>query len=104
MNTNGAVSFTNPVTSFTPERFPLSGNQELITPYWADVDTRPRNGGSVWYRETANSSLLRRARSEIAMGFIDQKDFNPVYMVIATWDHVGYYNMKTDKASAERPH
>ena len=38
------------------------------------------------------------------MGFIDQKDFNPVYIVIATWDHVGYYNMKTDKASAERPH
>ena len=58
----------------------------------------------MWYRQTANSTLLRRARSEITMGFLDQQDFNPVYMIIATWDHVGYYNRKTDKASVECAH
>ena len=96
MNTNGVVSFSRPVEHYTPNAFPLTGDQELITPYWADVDTR--GAGHVWYRQTANSTLLTRARSEITMGFIDQQDFNPVYMIIATWDHVGYYNRKTDKA------
>jgi len=36
---------------------------------------------------------------EITREFVDHQDFNPVYAIIATWDHVGYYNRKIDKAS-----
>ena len=101
MNNNGVISFSNSVDVFTPDTFPLSGEQELIAPYWSDVDTRPpeRAGGTVWYRETADPSVLSRARSEISRVFVDHQDFNPVYALIATWDHVGYYEMKFDKAS-----
>ena len=102
MNNNGAISFSRSVDTFTPDTFPLRpGTQELIAPYWSDVDTRPpeRAGGTVWYRETADPSVLSRARSEISRGFADHQDFNPVYALIATWDHVGYYDRKFDKAS-----
>jgi len=102
VNTNGVVSFSARVEAFTPEAFPLSGSQELIAPFWADVDTRNTpGGGSIWYRDTADPSVLSRARSEISRAFVDHQDFNPVYAIIATWDHVGYYNRQIDKASVQ---
>ena len=96
VNNNGDLSFTTRVSSFTPQAFPLSGNLQLIAPYWADVDTR--GTGTVWYRETTNPQLLTRARDEIQAAFIDQAGFSPTSLFIATWDHVGYYNQRTDKA------
>ena len=95
VNNNGDISFTTPVSTFTPEAFPLSGNLQLIAPYWADVDTR--GTGSVWYRETTDTQLLARARDEIRAAFINQASFNPTSLFIATWDHVGYYSRRTDK-------
>ena len=94
VNNNGLLSFLRGVSLFTPEPFPLSGNQRVIAPYWADVDTR--GTGTVWFRITTNSSLLARARDEIA-AFVNQEDFSPAYLFIATWDHVGYYNRRTDR-------
>jgi len=100
VNTNGVVSFSSRVGTYTPETFPLSGTQELIAPFWADVDTRNTlGGGSIWYRDTADPSVLSRARSEISRAFVDHQDFSPVYAIIATWDHVGYYNQKIDKTN-----
>lgn len=96
VNNNGDLSFTTRVSTFTPQAFPLSGNLQLIAPYWADVDTR--GTGSVWYRETTDPQLLTRARNEIQSAFIDQARFSPTSLFIATWDHVGYYNRRTDKA------
>ena len=66
---------------------PLSGDLQLIAPYWADVDTR--GTGSVWYRQTTDTQLLARARDEIRAAFINQGSFNPTSLFIATWDHVG---------------
>ena len=85
------------VGEFTPEPFPLSGSLELIAPYWADVDTR--GTGTVWYRETANPDLLARARDEVQAGFINQEQFNPTSLFIATWDHVGHFGSETDLVS-----
>ena len=95
VNNNGDISFTTPVSTFTPQTFPLSGNLQLIAPYWADVDTR--GTGSVWYRQTTDAQLLARARDSIRAAFINQARFNPTSLFIATWDHVGYYNRRTDK-------
>ena len=95
VNNNGDISFTGPISTFTPQAFPLSGNLQLIAPYWADVDTR--GTGSVWYRQTTDTQLLARARDEIRAAFINQASFNPTSLFIATWDHVGYYNRRTDK-------
>ena len=96
MNNNGDISFITSVSRFTPESFPLSGNLILIAPYWADVDTR--GVGSVWYRETADVELLTRARDEIQAALsINPDSFFPIYLFIATWDHVGYYDSRSDK-------
>ena len=95
VNNNGDISFTRAVSTYTPQAFPLSGNLQLIAPYWADVDTR--GTGSVWYRQTTDSQLLARTRDEIRAAFINQATFNPTSLFIATWDHVGYYNRRTDK-------
>ena len=96
VNNNGDISFTTPVSTYTPQAFPLSGNLQLIAPYWGDVDTR--GTGSVWYRETTDNQLLARARDEIQAAFINQATFNPTSLFIATWDHVGYFSANTDKA------
>jgi len=94
VNNNGLLSFLQGVSQFTPEAFPLAGDRKLIAPFWADVDTR--GIGTVWFRITTNSSLLARARDEIAT-FLSQKDFSPAYLFIASWDHVGYFGSNTDK-------
>ena len=68
----------------------------LIAPYYADVDTRPRSTGngsnSVWYRTTTDPALLK-----MAMGLAG---FSPTFLLIITWDEVGYYDQHTDKVSA----
>ena len=97
MNNNGDISFTVAVSSFTPDPFPLSGDLELIAPYWADVDTT--GTGVVWYRQTGDSALLNRARDDIRAAFTALDFFTPSYLFIATWDHVGYFDSHTDKVS-----
>lgn len=61
------------------------------------MDTRPADGGTVWYRETSNSLLLSRFRDEIRAAFPNQREFIPTSLFIVTWDHVGYYRQNTDK-------
>lgn len=97
MNNNGAISFTRAISQYTPDAFPLNSTQDLIATYWGDVDTRSADGGIVWYRETKSSLLLSRFKNEIQAAFPNQREFTPISLFITTWDHVGYYNNKTDK-------
>ena len=92
------ISFDSPVVAFTPESLPISGGRVLLSPYWGDVDTRPANGGAVYYRNSTDSTLLNMAGNQIRAVFpADFSTFTPTFLFIATWDHVGYYNSKTDK-------
>ena len=98
------ISFTTSVSTYTPEAFPLEGSRQLIAPYWADVDTRSSASGNVWYRETSDSELIARARSDIMRDpllfpEVDFSTFLPTSIFIATWDRVGYFNQKSDKVS-----
>ncbi len=86
------------VDTFTPDPFPLPGDTELIAPFWADVDTRET--GNVQYRQTADSELLERAAKSIQSSFVDHAEFSPSFLIIATWQDVGYFNRKRDKVSA----
>ena len=69
----------------------------MIAIFWSDVDTRPEDGGTVWYRETSNTMLLTRFQNEIQSAFQGQRDFVPISLFIATWDHVGYFSRGTDR-------
>ena len=73
--------------------FPL--NYPIIAPYWADVDTL--GTGSVYYRETSNTSIISTVASHVSNAFPSQSPFNATSVVIATWDRVGYYSQRTDK-------
>ena len=96
MGNNGGISFVNALFQFTPEPFPL--DFELIAPFWADVDTRGTGvNNTVWYRETSDPDALSRSRNDIQCSAFADSSFNPIYLFIATWDHVGYYNRRTDK-------
>ena len=102
MNNNGIISFTVAVMNFTPDPFPLDESLELIAPFWADVDTRET--GNVWFRETASEQLLDRATEDIRAAFVVPESFRPCYLIIATWDHVGYYNQSADKVGHSYAH
>ena len=97
VNNNGVISFQRAVSQFTPDSFPLSGDLELIAPYWADVDTR--GAGTVWYRETDDAVLRARAADDVRVAFISQSTFLPTQLFIATWDGVGYFDQRTDLVS-----
>jgi hypothetical protein len=68
VNNNGSITFGGPTGTYTPQRFPVSGNR-MIAPFWADVDTRnggrPQQNGVYW-------------------------DVRPGQVVI-TWFNVGFY-------------
>ena len=69
VNNNGSITFGGPTGTFTPQRFPVSGNR-MVAPFWADVDTRgagrPQRNGVYW-------------------------DVRPGQVVV-TWHNVGFYS------------
>ena len=71
----------------------------MVAVYWTDVDTQPEGSGTVWYRETADTTLLHWFHEEIRGAFPTQRIFNPISLFIATWDHVGYYYRRFDKVA-----
>ena len=92
MDTNGLISLDQAFqTSKEIKIFPTE-SPPLIAPFWCDANTR--FGGSVYYRIVNKSNdvdgLLERARKAVMAYFIDSQDFFPAYILIATWDEVGY--------------
>ena len=96
VNTNGVISFINPVPQFSPDQFPIK-DRYLISPYWADVDIR--GIGNVYFKESTDPSLLARANDVIQSATTEARRlsrFRPRWMLIATWDNVGYFSTHTD--------
>ena len=93
VNTNGYISLGAPVQAFFPQAFPLYSSL-LIAPFWADVDTRGNNGGTIWYRSDVSEPTINKTKGLIEPAF---SGFSPVYAFIATWDHVGYFDRHTER-------
>jgi len=70
-NNNGNISFNNGIAAFTPSG-PQGAPEPIISPFFADVDTRDPASG------------LLSLRNDIA----DE--------IIVTWDAVGYYSQHAD--------
>lgn len=79
VNNNGNISFSGPLSTFTPSLFPIS-QAAMIAPFWADVDTR---------NQTSNLPVPFMNNVYLA-----NPDSNTV---VVTWDTVGYYNQHNDK-------
>ena len=97
VSTNGLISLNQTEESYTPRPFPTTG--ALIAPYWADADTSNGNG-NVWFRVTTDSQLLSNASQQISnAGFTGPQSFSPSYLIIVTWENVGYFDGNIDKVS-----
>ena len=94
---NGVISINGRFTYRTPLALPLSGTQQIIAPYWADVDTR--GTGRLFFRQTTNATLLSRTTNEIRAAFPTSQNITIQELLIATWYKVGYYYYKADKVS-----
>lgn len=68
INTNGNITFTGRVSSFSSSGFPF--NTPMVAPLWGDVDTR--NGGAIYYKLSGNR-------------------------LIVTWNNVGYYSYQSGR-------
>ena len=68
-----------------------------MAPFYADIDTSAT--GEVWYRQTTDQALLDRANMQIRNAFPLQPQFTATNLIIATWDHVGYFDGKSDRVS-----
>lgn len=75
INNNGNVSFGGGIAAYTPDG-PQGASQPIISPFFADVDTRNPSSGVVHYRSDIPNEL------------------------IVTWDNVGYYNSYADKTDS----
>ncbi|XP_071842234.1 sushi domain-containing protein 2-like isoform X2 [Apostichopus japonicus] len=97
VNENGIVSFKNPVNKFEDNQpnFPLGPDEEdgsdriFIAPFWANIDLD--NQGYVYYRQSTEQDLLKRAKDEIHIAFVEKMDFLPKYLLIATWVDTGFF-------------
>ena len=85
VNTNGHLTFRSGFLSFIPQPFPFFG-LPLIAPFWDDVDIT--QFGTIFYRQTSNTTLRQRARDELQNLFPSAGNFTPTILLIATWDRV----------------
>jgi uncharacterized membrane protein YgcG len=84
LNNNGNVTFTNPLSIFTPPALSGSTANPIIAPFFADVDTR---GGAVSATPGGNSTGSN-------LVYWDLDTVGNIFT--ATWDDVGYYRNETN--------
>jgi len=94
---NGIISLGKLYNHFVPQNFPLSSDQKIIAPYWADVDLR--GIGNVFYRQTTDPVLIAKANSDIRESFPTSENVSISNLLIVTWDSVGYFPSKRDKVT-----
>ena len=83
VNTNGVLTFDERFRVTMPRPFPDNSLQK-ISPYWENFDTS--RSGRIYYRNTTDVTLLRRAQFSLRDIFPSARDFFPSYLFIATWD------------------
>ena len=83
LNMNGNCTFGNTFPDYTPTTALDQLRQDIMAPFWADVDTRNPLSGQMTYSDTANPPLVNGREA-----------------FIVNWVDVGYYNTKADKLNS----
>ncbi|PIO34371.1 hypothetical protein AB205_0044100 [Aquarana catesbeiana] len=96
VNNNGLLSFTSPISQFTPQALPVAFGNPFLAIFWTDLDNRL--AGDIYYRESTDPSLLSRATSDIRTYF-HAMDFTAQWVFVATWHRVAYYGSSTNKVN-----
>lgn len=90
VNNNGDVTFDSSLTQYTAQLFPINGSHKIIAPFWTDISTL--KGGYIWYRTTADLSILQLGTNKIRTVFPSLGTFSATWMMIVTWEDVAAYN------------
>ena len=74
-----------------------TGNHTIIAVFYGDVDVEGVGGGSISYSQPVvrDGNSLERAKQQI-QNLTLYKSFEPTYLIVGTWDRVGYYEKKND--------
>jgi hypothetical protein len=90
VNTNGNITFSGPVPSFTPRSFPVA-DRPMIAPYWADVDIRRVGDECTGSAGRGDAPACHDPSDNGVWWFLEEG------RMVVTWDRVGYYNCNADK-------
>ncbi|MEM9071540.1 MAG: nidogen-like domain-containing protein [Myxococcota bacterium] len=90
VNTNGNITFSGPLSTFTPNPFPVA-NRPMIAPYWADVDIRADIRPSGTCGPTGTPGTCENPEDNGVWWFLE-----PGRMVV-TWDNTGYFACHEDR-------
>jgi len=88
ISTNGILTFGAGTSGYVPVPFPIQG-MKCIATYWTDSD--PSRGGTVFYRETYDPSLLDQISREIRTRLIKFGSFTSQWALIVTFNSVSAY-------------
>ncbi|XP_028332624.1 alpha-tectorin isoform X2 [Gouania willdenowi] len=98
VNHNGHITF-NVSRSYTqPTRFPLNRSEDIIAPFWTDLDNR-RNG-QVYYNQYTSGSILQQATRDIN-SYFPNIHFTANWVLVATWYQVAYYPTSGTQTTAQ---
>ncbi len=98
INTNGNISFTEAVPTFTAEPFPVA-DQPMIAPYWADVDIRSfermmgpfmRECSGPADGDTTIGAACHEPTENGIWWYLEEG------RLVVTWDRVSYYQCRDD--------
>ena len=103
VNSNGDITFSASFDEYDSDPLPITFSSPMIAFFWTDIDTRPSDGGDIYYRQSIDPLLLEKARLYIDSVFPLLK-FEPTFLFIATWHRVGYFSMKVDRVSCSHVH
>jgi hypothetical protein len=95
VNTNGNITFSGPLPTFTPNPFPVA-DRPMIAPFWADVDIRSADGSCtemLGLTCTSCTPCQPYASNQVWWHLEEGR-------AIFTWDEVGYYTCKTDRRNS----
>ncbi|AKF10712.1 nidogen-like domain-containing protein [Sandaracinus amylolyticus] len=95
VNTNGNITFSGRVRTFTPDPFPVA-NQPMIAPFWADVDIRTADDmcqESFGQTCTECGPCQPFADNQVWWHFEEG-------LAVFTWDEVGYFDCHDDRRNS----
>ena len=101
-NTNGLISFEDPVATYNALQFPSTEFPRMIAAYWTDIDTRSGGDGNKLYARTTT----RQEDIDIALPLIknctnslyckDATDFEPKFSSVFSYVQVNPYTIDQD--------
>ncbi|XP_055547444.1 nidogen [Wyeomyia smithii] len=95
INTNGILTFGSEFQNYLNLPFPIE--YPSIAPFYANVDTTlPNDTAAIVYFQSTDVDLLDQVTDLVRSAFSDAIDFEASHVFVATWEHVGHFNMKND--------